>query len=135
MVVRRCHHYSQRVMKSIPIIAIIDDDESVRHSLRHLLRSADFNPLAFASAEEYLGVCGDTRPDCLIVDVNLPGMSGVELLCRLASSSKATPAILITARDDRATLERIERASSVPLLRKPFGDEELFDAISTALAS
>jgi FixJ family two-component response regulator len=135
MVVTVGHAYSPSVMKSIPTIAIIDDDESVRHSLRHLLRSADFNPLAFASAEEYLELRGDTRPDCLIVDVNLPGMSGVELLCRLADSSDAIPAILITARDDHATLERIERASPVPLLRKPFGDAELFDAISTALAS
>lgn len=119
-------------MDAIATIAIVDDDESVRQSLRQLLRAADFNALTFASAEEYLGQ-SDGQADCLIVDVNLPGMSGVALVQTLAASGNAIPVILITARDDPATLDLIRRAGSIPLLRKPFSDKQLFAAISESL--
>jgi two-component system CheB/CheR fusion protein len=71
--------------------------------------------------------------DCLIVDINLPGMSGVALVQTLAASGKKTPAILITARDDPATLDLIVRAGPMPYLRKPFNDKQLFEAMSQVL--
>lgn len=113
-------------------IAVVDDDDSVRRSLRQLLRAADFKTLTYASAEEYLG--RGEQVDCLIVDVNLPGMNGVELLQRLAASRSAPPAVLITARDDPGTLDLIGRVGSIPHLRKPFSGEQLFEAISRVLS-
>jgi two-component system response regulator FixJ len=110
----------------------VDDDESVRHSLRQLLRAADFEAVAYASAEEYLA--RRERVDCLIVDVNLPGMNGVALLQTLAANGSAPPAILITAREDPGTLDLIRHVGSIPHLRKPFSDEQLFEAISRVLS-
>jgi FixJ family two-component response regulator len=121
-------------MTNTATIGIVDDDDSVRHSLRQLLRAADFLALTFASAEEYLAHGNGAQVDCLIVDVNLPGMSGVALVQTLAASGSSTPAILITARDDAATLDLIRRASATPHLRKPFNDEQLFAAISRVLS-
>jgi FixJ family two-component response regulator len=114
-------------------VAVVDDDESVRQSLRQLLRAADFQALTFASAEEYLAKRGAEPVDCLIVDVNLPGMSGVALVQTLATMGDTTPAVLITARDDPGTLDLIGRAGSIPHLRKPFNDEQLFKAIARVL--
>jgi FixJ family two-component response regulator len=122
-------------MTAIATIAIVDDDDSVRQSLRQLLRAADFQALTFASAEEYLTHGDGARVDCLIVDVNLPGMSGVALVQALTANGSKTPAILITARDDSATLDLIRRAGPIPHLRKPFNDEQLFAAISRVLPS
>jgi FixJ family two-component response regulator len=122
-------------MKSaIATIAVVDDDDSVRESLRQLLRAADFGALTFASAEAYLTQTSTDGVDCLIIDVNLPGMSGVGLAQALAARGITTPVVLITARDDAATLELVRRAGQIPLLRKPFSEEELFDAIARVLS-
>jgi FixJ family two-component response regulator len=122
------------MMSAIATIAVVDDDDSVRESLRQLLRAADFGALTFASAEAYLNRPPTDRVDCLIVDVNLPGMSGVDLVHALTAGGTATPVVLITARDDAATLELVRRAGEIPLLRKPFGEDELFDAIARVLS-
>jgi len=118
-----------------PIIAIVDDDDSVRDALRQLLRAAEYDALTFASAEELLASPRRAEADCLIVDVNLPGMSGVALVRALADAGDRTPAVLITARDDPATIELLRRAGPVPRLRKPFGDAELFDVITQLLGA
>jgi len=118
-----------------PIIAIVDDDDSVRDALRQLLRAAEYDALTFASAEEFLASPRRAEADCLIVDVNLPGMSGVALVRALADAGDRTPAVLITARDDPATIELLRRAGPVPRLRKPFGDAELFDVITRLLGA
>jgi FixJ family two-component response regulator len=120
---------------TVPTIAVLDDDDSVRHALSQLLRSAGFDALPFATAEELLESPARPPVDCLIADVNLPGMSGVALVHALAAAGRAIPTILITARDDAATLELIRRAGSVPHLRKPFSDEELFEAIARILSA
>ena len=113
-------------------IAVVEDDTAVRTALRQLLRAADFEALTFASAEEFLASSRRVRVDCLIADINLPGMSGVALLKALAMNGPVPPAVLITARDDPTTLELIRQAAPVRHLRKPFGDDELFDAIRHA---
>jgi FixJ family two-component response regulator len=120
-------------MTNMATIAVVDDDDSIRRSLKQLLRAAEFEALTFASAEEYLTHGDGARVDCLIVDINLPGMSGVALVQTLAASGSKTPAILITARDDSATLDLIRRAGPIPHLRKPFNDEQLFAAMSKVL--
>ncbi len=122
-------------------IAVIEDDAGVRTALRQLLRAAEFDALTFASAEEFLdwrrreNLDWSRREnvDCLIADINLPGMNGVALVQALAASGEALPAVLITARDDPATRELLRRAAPAPHLRKPFSDEELFYAIDRAL--
>ena len=113
-------------------IAVVEDDASVRAALRRLLRAAHFDALSFASAEEFLQSDRRASVACLIVDINLPGMNGVELLRALAARGGVPPAVLITGSDDPATLELINRAAPVPHLRKPFSDDDLFDAISSA---
>ena len=115
-----------------PTIAVVEDDAGVRTALWQLLRAADFDALTFASAEEFLASSHRASVDCLIADINLPGMSGVALLKALAVNGPVPPAVLITARDDPATLELIRQAAPVRHLRKPFGDDELFDAIRRA---
>ena len=120
------------MMTRYATIAVVEDDPGVRTALRQLLRAAEFDALTFASAEEYLESERRDDVDCLIADINLPGMNGVALLQALAADGVTLPAVLITARDDPATLELIRRAAPVPHLRKPFSDDELFDAIRRA---
>jgi FixJ family two-component response regulator len=110
-------------------IGIVDDDDSIRHALRHLLRAAGFEVVSFGSAEEFLCSPHGERVSCLIADVNLPGMSGVALVEALAAAGRTIPTVIITARDDPMTLGLIRRAGPVPHLRKPFGDDDLFAAI------
>jgi FixJ family two-component response regulator len=114
-------------------IAVVDDDAGIRAALADLLHSAEFRATTFASAEEFLETGLGERIDCLIADIHLPGMTGIGLLHELTARGRVIPAVLVTGRDDPATLELIRRAGSVPYLRKPFGDEELFQAIERAM--
>lgn len=114
-------------------IAVVEDDAGVRTALRQLLRSAAYEARTFVSAEEFLAADGLAPTDCLIADINLPGMTGVALLQTLRSRGARVRAVLITGRDDPATLELIGRAGRVPVLRKPFSDHDLFDAIRIVL--
>jgi FixJ family two-component response regulator len=117
-----------------PLISVVDDDISVRKSLNRLIRSAGLDVRLFASAEEFLNSSHAPRPDCLILDVRLPGMSGVELNKQLGARSCKVPVIFITAHgsDDTA---RAEAASdrTVAYLIKPFSGDELLDAINKGL--
>ncbi len=116
-------------------IAVIDDDAGIRAAMADLLRAADFSALTFACAEEFLERGQQERFDCLIVDINLPGMTGVALVQALGATGKRLAAVLITGRDDPETLDLIRGAGPVPHLRKPFGEEELFDAMRQAMAA
>lgn len=117
-----------------PLISIVDDDISVRKSLDRLIRSAGMKVRVFASAEEFLDSAHPRKADCLILDVQLPGMSGTELLRRLNMRKYKVPVIFITAHgsDEEA---RSEAASdwTVAYLIKPFSGDELLDAVSAAL--
>ena len=118
----------------MPIISIVDDDISIRKSLDRLIRSAGLKVLVFASAEEFLNSAQSRKADCLILDIQLPGMSGIELLHYLKTQKYKVPIIFITAHgsDEHA---RSEAAShwTVAYLIKPFSGEELLDAVNTAL--
>lgn len=119
---------------SRPTIAVVDDDAGIRAALADLLKAADFHAETFTSAEDFLERGAQQRFDCLIADVHLPGMTGTALLQALAASGRALPAVLVSGHDDPATMELIRRAGSVPHLRKPFGDDDLFNAINRALS-
>jgi FixJ family two-component response regulator len=116
-------------------IAIVEDDAGVRTALVQLLRSAGFEARSFATAEEFLEARRNEGVDCVIADVNLPGMSGVAMVQALGSGGTAPPAVMMTGRDDPYTLELVKQVAPVQCLRKPFSDDELFDAIRFALAA
>jgi FixJ family two-component response regulator len=117
-----------------PLVSVVDDDLSVRTSLNRLLRSASLDVKVFGSAEEFLKSDRPCKADCLIFDVRLPGMSGIELHRQLLASKCDVPVIFITAHgsDDRA---RLEAASdwTVAYFIKPFSGDELLDAVDLAL--
>jgi FixJ family two-component response regulator len=113
----------------VPVIAIVDDDPSVRRSLHRLVQSAGYRVQTFASAGAFLESLSASRPACLVLDVHLDGMNGLELQERLAGVGTAVPIIFITAHDDVATRARIERSGAAGHLWKPFDDTALLDLI------
>jgi len=114
-------------------IAVVDDDISVREALEGLIRSAGMAVKGFASAEEFLNAANGRKPDCLILDVRLPGMSGFELQHHLVARNCKLPVIFMTAHgyDERARSE-VSSAWTVAYLTKPFTEDELLDAVQTA---
>ena len=116
------------------LVAVVDDDISVRESLESLIRSVGMQVRVFASAEEFLTAAHPLNADCLVLDVRLPGMSGLELHRHLLGQNCKVPAIFITAHasDDRARLEA-RSDWTVAYLIKPFSEDELLDAVNAAL--
>ncbi len=116
------------------LVAVVDDDISVRDSLESLIRSVGMQVKLFASAEEFLSAVHTGITDCLVLDVRLPGMSGVELHRHLLAHHREVPVIFITAHasDDRSRLEA-RSDWTVAYLTKPFGEDELLDAVDAAL--
>ena len=117
-----------------PLVSVVDDDISVRTSLDRLIRSARLDVTVFASAEEFLASDHPRKDECLILDVCLPGMSGVELHRHLLASRCNVPVIFITGNgfDDRTTSEATSDWT-VAYFRKPFGGDELLEAVHMAL--
>ena len=117
------------------IIAIVDDDESLREALIGLMDSLDYSAIGFASAEDFLK--SDRRRDasCLIADVQMPEMSGLELLQRLAAAGEGLPTILITAYPDPKTRHGALQAGVTCYLAKPFREDELLSCIERAIGS
>ena len=122
-------------MPSSSLISIVDDDDSVRESLSGLIRSVGFGVMVFASAEEFLNSNHLCDTDCLILDVRMPGMNGLELQRRLAASHRSIPVIFITAHGDEEARVRALNGGAVEYLLKPFSEEALLKAIDTALKS
>ncbi|HJR00126.1 MAG TPA: response regulator [Methylomirabilota bacterium] len=115
--------------KPTPLISIVDDDPSVRRALNRLVGSAGYLVETFASAGAFLGSSPSTRTACLVLDIYMEGMTGFELQDKLEADRLAIPIIFITAHDDPATRERIERSSAAGYLGKPFDGQALLDAI------
>ena len=121
-------------MSNPPLISVVDDDESVRESLSGLIRSVGFGVTVFASAEEFLNSNHLSDTNCLILDVRMPGMNGLELQRRLAASHRSIPVIFITAHGDPATRAKIERVlPGTPVLAKPITAERLKEAIASVM--
>jgi FixJ family two-component response regulator len=115
------------------LIAIVDDDESVRSAIRGLLKSAGLKTESFASAEEFLKSGQRDETGCLITDIRMPGLSGLELQAQLAAEGCRIPIIFITAYADTRTRMQAMRAGAVEFLGKPFDDEVLLDSVRAAL--
>jgi FixJ family two-component response regulator len=115
-------------------IAVVDDEQSVRTSLRRLLSAFDLDAEMFASGQEFLDSLPDRSPDCLVLDLQMPGLSGLEVQRRLAADGVRVPTIIITADDAPETRERCLSAGTDAYLCKPFDDRTLL-AIVTRLVT
>jgi FixJ family two-component response regulator len=122
-------------MANSPLISVVDDDDSVRESLGGLIRSVGFAVKVFASAEEFLNSDHLGNTDCLILDVRMPGMNGLDLQRQLAASYCKIPVIFITAHGDEDVRSRALNGGAVDYLLKPFSEEALLNAIDAALKS
>jgi FixJ family two-component response regulator len=122
-------------MANLPLISVVDDDDSVRESLQGFIRSLGFSSDVFASAEEFLNSDHLRKTDCLILDVRMPGMNGLELQRQLADSQSDIPVIFITSHEDEMARLQALKDGAVDYLLKPFSEEALLNAIHTALHS
>jgi len=116
-----------------PVVSIVDDDVSVRRSTQRLLRCSDLRAEAFASAGEFLQSSLVEETDCLVLDVNMPEMSGLELQRRLAETSQIIPIVFLSARASEEEEHRALQAGAASFLRKPVNKEVLLHAIRAAI--
>jgi FixJ family two-component response regulator len=116
-----------------PLIAVIDDDEPFRTALVESLCSLGYRAREFASAEEYLAASGESSCDCIITDIHMPGMSGLDLQRLLMARDRRMPVIMITARGDPGLEARVAASGAVCLLKKPFGADALIGCLEKAL--
>ena len=115
------------------MIAIVDDDDSVRTALQGLMKALGLPASAFASAEEFLGSGKQNETGCLIADIRMPGMSGLELQAKLNADNFRIPIIFITAHGDEKMRMQALRAGAVEFVAKPFDDDALVASIRAAL--
>ncbi len=115
------------------LIYIVDDDPSVRRGLSRLLKASGFSVRAYASAKEFLDYVQPTESDCIIVDVHMPVMNGLELHQALLDDDLRVPVILMTGRDDETARIAAQRAGAVGFFHKPFDDQALIDTIEFAI--
>ena len=120
-------------MRERSLVAIVDDDESVRESLPDLLREFGFAPRAFSSAEAFLASDVVRETSCLLLDVAMPGMSGPELQQELRRRRQTIPIVFITAHGDESVRPRLLAEGAVECLFKPFSEAALLDALNSAL--
>jgi FixJ family two-component response regulator len=115
------------------IVFIVDDDVSVREALESLVRSAGYKVETFASAQDFLASSRPDAPSCLVLDVRLPGLSGLDLQNRIAGANREIPIVFITGHGDVPTSVRAMKAGAIEFLMKPFPDRDLLDAIEQAI--
>jgi FixJ family two-component response regulator len=120
-------------VQNTPVISIVDDDEAVRLALRSLVRSLGYVSNVFASAEEFLESSRLNESSCLISDVQMPGMNGIELQGRLKRLNCRTPVIFVTAFPDERNRARALEAGAIGFLEKPFEGRTMIQLIETAL--
>jgi FixJ family two-component response regulator len=116
-----------------PVVYVVDDDVSVREAVEALIREAGWQPIVFESAREFLRHPPVSSPSCLILDVSLPDLNGLDLQQQIGDQRKDMPIIFITGYGDVPTTVRAMKAGAVEFLTKPFGDEVLLDAVRGAL--
>ena len=124
---------STRALAGTPLISIVDDDDSVRVALKSLIDSVGFRAEVFGSGEEFLSSPYVSQTNCLIADVRMPGMSGLDLQDRLNAANLSIPVVFISAHDDGEARARGLRAGAVDFLKKPFSEDALLGAISAGL--
>ena len=124
-----------RVCAKIPMISIVDDDRAVRAATRGLVRSLGYDVSTFASAEEFLTSERLHDTSCLITDLHMPGLSGIELQDRLIAQGRHLPIVFITAFPDERLRTRALEAGAICFLSKPYSDDRLIDCLDRALKS
>ena len=117
-----------------PLIAIVDDDESMREAIKGLMRSIGFDAVTFSSAHDFLSDPDIHRTSCLVTDINMPGMSGLDLHRRLVALGKSIPTVLITAFPEKNVRTSAFGSDIVGCLIKPFDEQILYGCILSALA-
>jgi FixJ family two-component response regulator len=121
------------VSENVPIVFVVDDDESIREALDHLIRCEGWRAETFASAGEFLARARVTTPSCLVLDVSLPDLDGLQLQERVTSEGLDLPIIFITGHGDVPTTVKAMKAGAIEFLTKPFSSDVLVDAIRQAL--
>ena len=116
------------------LVSIVDDDESLRRSVKNLLTSVGFQVETFASAEAFLQSAHRADTRCVVLDLRMPGMSGLDLLTHLAATGSPIPVVILTAHSDDEARRRMLQAGAVAFLGKPFHGEALLSAVRRALA-
>jgi FixJ family two-component response regulator len=116
-----------------PVVHIVDDDESLRRALDSLLRSVGLSTKTYGTAREFLDARPDDQPGCLVLDVRLPGISGLDFQEQLGGQGVHLPVILITGHGDIPMSVRAMKAGAVDFLPKPFRDQDLLDAVTAAI--
>ncbi len=123
------------MIQSRALVAVIDDDESVREALPDLLREFGYDAAGFASAEAFLASDQFGRSACLVLDIAMPGMSGLDLQQEMARRGRHLPIVFITAHGDEEVCRRLRRPGAVECLLKPFSDTTLLAALRSLLDS
>jgi FixJ family two-component response regulator len=121
------------VRESDAIIAIVDDDPSVRQGLQRLIRSAGWKPETFGSAQEFLDRRRTEAPSCLVLDLQLPGLSGLDLQKQMAEAGLETPIVFLTGHGDIPASVKAMKAGAIEFLTKPVDEEDLLRAIQEAI--
>ena len=119
-------------MAERPLVAIVDDDESIRNATRDLLRAAGFSTATFEDAESFLGSASRASASCVVADIRMPGMTGLELYQTLVASGDGIPTVIITAHPEDATRSRAREAGITCYLSKPFAPDELVECVREA---
>jgi FixJ family two-component response regulator len=123
------------IQERAKMVAVVDDDVLMRRALQGLLKAAGLPALAFASAEEFLSSGEQHQSSCLIADIRMPGLSGLELQAKLNAERCRIPIIFMTAHGDERMRTHALRAGAVEFLTKPFDDEVLIESVRAALES
>ena len=121
-------------MAERPLVAIVDDDKSIRNATSDLLKAAGFTTAAFEDAESFLGWASRASAACLVADMRMPGMSGLELYETLVASGHAIPTVIITAHPEELVQSRARAAGIRCYLSKPFAPDDLLECVGEALA-
>lgn len=117
-----------------PLVAVVDDDESIREAVMSLLKSVGFRVLAFAAAEDFLNEVKDNMPDCLILDVRMPGISGLGLQKILIEKKADCPIVFISAHSEENAQEKALDAGAIDFILKPFSEDSLLEAVNSAIS-
>ena len=120
--------------KSAPLITVVDDEESVGRALTRLIASAGLSVKAYTGGAEFLASVATRPPDCVVLDLHMPGMSGFEVQAQLVRLGTQIPVVIITGHDTPDSHQRVMSAGAVAYLRKPVDGKVLLEAIATAIA-
>jgi len=117
-----------------PLVAVVDDEDDVRQALRRLLRSAGFDVLAYGSGSEFLRHAAGSVPDCVVMDLRMPGLSGFDVQRSLADSQLSIPVVVVTGDESRESRREAMENGADAYLCKPVDGDALVDAVTTAIA-